>query len=525
VPERETGEPAPLWAYLRKSRALGDSDDPTLLGTHRDLLARLIAADGHAPPREYWEEIGSAESIEARPVFCRLLASIEALPANSGGTLYVVDLLRLTRGSGADWARIDAALQRAGIRVRTRSRLFDPREPDDATWMEFEVFFGRMELRYMKARAALKRAQMVRDGQIRTGRVPFGYRWDLKKKQPTPHPDQFPLLQYACREILTTSVQRIAAHIGIPTDTLFRALHNPTICGWPAQRFMDRPPGREPNRHGWRLPRAEWIWPERPGDYPAACSRAEWDAIQAALASRNRERSKTDAGNGWCRDVLRFEGATGRVRLGTYNDHRRPGSNRPDMSHPTYDLIRPDGPPLTIARDLVHAAAVAALTAVFSRPQGLAIAAAVLQRQQEAERAPAASGRPLEALRADVARERQRWARLKESEFDPDPEAARAARTAQETVRARLRGLLAECETLEQRASAPPELQQAAPVLAALSEQFPTVWEILPDPSRRVVVRAMLAAIHVSVQPRRGSRPAVREVVAVELQEWVPRPA
>jgi hypothetical protein len=494
--------------YLRKSRALGDAEDPGLLATHRALLFALAEADGVAvDPAAVHEEIGSAEEIEARPVFRQLLARWERLPRGTGGVLYVVDLIRLTRGSGADWARIHAALAAAGIKVRTRTRLFDPRDPDDTTWMEFEAFFGRVELRYMKARAALARAKMVRDGQVLTGRVPFGYRWDAKKKQPEPDPVTFPLLREACRQALTRSVERIGQELGVSQGRLLTALRNPLICGWPAQRYQARPPDREPRARDYYMPRDQWRWADEPGTYPAACSRPEWEAIQDALAARLRGREKTGK-EGWCRDVLRFDGAAGRVRLGAQHTAL------------TYDLIRKGEPRLYVFREAVHRAALETLTALFRGDCGADLLRMAHRSLELREAAAVAPERQQEALRRELDRERQKLAGLAEARYDPDPEEARAAATAYAAVRTRIRHVMAALAmTAERRPQ--PELAALLPVLTDLRDNFAGIWDLLLVDERRMVTRTLIDSILVRVVPGRGSWPGVRQVLAVNLAPWI----
>src|SRR5438132_12707662 len=125
-----------VWAYTRRSRHLGDPDDPNLLCAHLAALQRLAAADGVCiPPRNIRTEIGSGESISGRPVFAELLREWEALPANAEGIVYVVEPSRLSRGSNAERGRILDALIRAKLLVISPERRYDPSSPnDELTW-------------------------------------------------------------------------------------------------------------------------------------------------------------------------------------------------------------------------------------------------------------------------------------------------------------------------------------------------------------------------------------------------------
>jgi len=78
------------WAilYLRKSRDKAELADPDLLHKHRRELLRLAAEAGHeVQPDRVFEEVGSGDTLRARPVCRAMLEAISRLPRGHGGAL------------------------------------------------------------------------------------------------------------------------------------------------------------------------------------------------------------------------------------------------------------------------------------------------------------------------------------------------------------------------------------------------------------------------------------------------------
>ncbi len=506
------------WLYLRKSRALGDPDDPNLLEAHRTEMIRLVALDGALLlPANIREEIGSGEHIEERPRFCALLNEWRRLPSGSGGTVYVTEVARLSRGSQTEWGSIEDALRRACIKIRTRRRLFDLNDLDDCNWLEWEVLYSRFELRMNKIRFAARRAEMVRDGQIRTGRVPWGYTWDKAEKKPKPHAERFPLLQQLCREARSRSVHELAVLYGLPESTLLWTLTSPMICGWPAQRYRSYVPEKGHRKPGWRLPPEDWIWPERAGTYAAACTRPEWEALQAAIRGRALVRDRPGSDAGWCRDIVSFVGHPGRAYLGAVRPPGRPG-------YFSYDLRPPDGRRLYIERGPVHEAATEALRRAFTEPDWLR--GALAQYEKNARERTAHATVDGAAVRRQLTRERARLTGLAKAQYDPDTtaESLLALRSAQvdtETAIERLKEDLARAEAVPPLEVDLAEIWDDLPSLCQGFEQYWNDAEALPDASRRRLARLCLAAVPVVVDPERSRRPIYREVLTPEYRDWL----
>jgi DNA invertase Pin-like site-specific DNA recombinase len=499
------------WLHVRKSRHLADPDDPKLLAAHKETLLRLALADGvPIPPEHIIAEVESGEFLSQRSAFRAWLEEIERLPEGSGGILYTIAVDRLSRGPLSERARIQEALQRAAILIRTPAGTTDLSDPDEELLAEVRGSLARQELRRFKARLALKRVDKLRRGEILTGGVPYGYRWSKDTGQPEPRPDQFPILQAWCREVLTTSAQRLSRRYGVSGSIVLRALHSPVLCGWSARRYVmgENSAGKRVAR---LLPRSQWVWAEQPGGWAPACTRAEWEAIQAVLAARDSRPEWTRATeDGWCRDVLQFQGAPAGawVRLETGG------------GGPVYAGVDP----VTrrrfayVPREQVHRAATAALGPLIARPDFLAaVAAAVQEQQQQVAAAPTAPD-----LLARIAALRTQ---LERAVRDGLQAAGEETRLAHQRVQ---RELEQEIQSLRRQLGSANGARTAdlAPLLreaAVLLGDFPAGWETLPGTFKRALVRALLVALPVVIEPAPAYHPRRREVLAPVWQPWVPQ--
>lgn len=509
------------WQYTRKSRALGDPDDPELLAHHLSALQRLVAADGASiPPERILTEVGSGETIADRPVFSGLLGALERLPANVGGTIYCLELERLSRGSMAERGRIADALARANIKIRTPARIYDLRNADDLFLFSILSSAGQHELGKYKERQARKFAEMTRAGKICSGEVPFGYLRDTERKTLRPDPVKFPILREWCQLIPTVSVVRLAARYGVPKTTVANTLRNPVIAGWAPRRYGRRPGLRSERITSRRLPPEEWLWPEQEGDWESAITLAEWRAIQAVMDAREDRRLKTRAENGWCRDRLEFEGAAGcHVNLSSYQPME--GGVRTHV--PTYDVRRPGQVRLYVPRVLVHEAALEEMRRLLSDRQRVADALAWYQQHAALEAEIADTAEEAEKARRQLERQRGTLVNLALSLADPDlpPERRHATEQAQEQCDqeiSRLRG------RLEQLRSATVAVAAVDHLIETFPEAF-TDWEVLwgemTEGEKRATVNAVFSRIVVRITGRGQGRPFTREVVLIEPLAWL----
>lgn len=494
--------------YLRKSRALGDPDDPGLLAHHRAALLRLAEQDGvHIPPENIIQEVGSSETINGRPKFAAKVAEWEAGQARAR-VIYVTELERLSRASLQEAGRIMEALRGAGVKVRTFGRTYDLAGSDDEFFYALGSILSRRELQKYKERVEWRRQEQVRQGMIRTGKPPWGYVWDRNgpgRGVLRPHPDRFPLLVAICREVIFTSIRQLAVRYGVPASTLDWTLANPAICGYPARRFRATLPGavRTPRP----LPRALWVWPEQPGDYPAACTRAEWEQIQAVIEARQTRRQKTGFDeHGWARDVLTFVGRPGPVRLASMSPR-----------HLLYEQVTPGAPRCHVRREAVHAVVYAALRRVLTDPEALSVAFA---RRAEPEAGAGAAALVNERQRLRDALERL----TEERAMLTDEEGRHASLRVQQRLEQELRRLNEALARAAREREAPADDGLAPALLARLAESFPVVWEQLTGPEKRALVNALIRSVPVQVEKPAGSRLFVREFLPVVYQPWVPVP-
>jgi DNA invertase Pin-like site-specific DNA recombinase len=499
-----------VWIVLRKSR--DEKDDPEILAKHRATLTRLLREDGHDPDRCCWvEEIGSSETIDRRPEFRQALQEWQRLPRKSGGRVYAMGWDRLSKGSMSQQGLIQDTMRRAGLLLRTPSGLFDLTDSDDEFSLDAQGFVGRAEQRLFRKRVNEARKAMVREGRLLTGKPSFGYDWDYKRKVPVPNAD-FPVLQALCRDALQLSSYQLAKKYGIPAGTVLYILKNPRNCGWPAKRWF--PHGGERNWKGpsEQVPREQWIWPEKPGDYPAACTREEWEQIQRVLTERNDRRSKTNSDHGWCVGVVHFAGQENPVRLGVYA--------YPGHKTLTYESPRKGGR-LYIARDVVHAAAEEHLFDLASRPAFVLAALHDYREAKAAEIHSRAPGAVLEAVSRDLEKERAAFDRLNRRLLEEeDEEEIRSLTTLKRQIRVRLDALQETARALQQPVVSVPALD-VLKISAGTLAGLPGRWASLDSRTRRLWVEAFLAEIRCVCEPSLGRRAWRREVLGVRPRGWL----
>lgn len=513
------------WVYSRRSRALGDPDDPSLMAAHLSALARLAASDGVAvDPANIRTEVGSGERIADRPVFAALVDEWQRLPPGAGGILYCTEPARLSRGDEAESGELLRLFTRADIKVRTPGQSFDFNRPEDRFRYSLASAVSHLELNLNKQRVALKRAEMTAAGQVITGKVPFGYRWVKSPGQqsgqrvpgyPEPDKEQWPILLALIRDIFSEGVETLARRYGLSPTTVRSTLRSPMICGYPARRHASHQ-GTKPWKQPYHLlPREVWTWPERPGEYEAACTREQWEAIQQVLAARYTRRGRTGAPreSGWATSAVAFAGFPGRVRLSAVSVHGR--------SIPTYERPRQGAPHLYVARAPVHAEARRALSQLSRQPELLAYCLQV-ERARQARLPPAAPD--TEALARRLERERGRLVNLQTQAADPE---ARPA--ALQGLRQAVNACVEEIESLEAALSALQEAPAARPDLAVLTENLPLLtaedfneeWEEATGTEKAALVGTCLAALPVEVEVLPGKRARRRDVLPAVYAPWL----
>lgn len=502
-------EPEPL-AYLRKSRDPAELRDPDILSKHRNELQRLAAHDGRplAAPNVY-EEIGSGEHIASRPRFQAALAVLaeQAERGRRGGLMYVMDVDRLSRGQMVERAYVLQSLAAAGRRVRIPGNIIDLEDPDQRLLYQVKGDLAENELAKYKVRVKRAWDEMLRNGQVRSGHVPqIGYRWS-KDHGVIVIPAEFEMLQCLLRDAFSLSIERLALKYGRNENQVCQIIRNPFVCGWPARRW------RAAGRGSKRLPREQWEWPERAGDYPAAMEREEWERLQLAIDGRrlNRDSYRSDAG--WCRDIVRFLGGPDRGAVLAVHSY-------PGYRVETYELIPPGQKRLYVPRETVHSAAEAEMRRILTEP---AVLDFVERLPDVYERAKKRSSSSAAAVQRDLTVLRGQMDSLLQRELAAtDGEEVASIARVRAQVKATIARKRAELEAAQAESPDLPALEIAAgmPMLLA---NWTECWGSLPARTKRLAVNAFLLGVLVEINEVPGQRRRRREVVEIERRSWLER--
>ncbi|MBA2704796.1 MAG: recombinase family protein [Blastocatellia bacterium] len=508
---------AAAWVYTRKSRALGDpDDDPYILAHQREALLRLATQQGlQVPPDHVIEEIGSGEHLTTRPRFAALLETLQK-EGNSGAVLYVSGIERISRAGMALAGQIFEVLVTAGVCIQTTTQRYDLTDNNQRLFVWFSMGLGRHGLDAYREAVKARKEQLLRDGEPVTGAAPYGYCWN-KNAEKLPgqpprgrlevDPGPFAVVRALFQEAPAMSIVTLAQRYHLSHSRVRYILRNPVYTGYPAQHCrMLRVDGK---RWMQLLPPDQWKWPERPGNYPPAVSRAQFAAVQQAIDSRFSRYARGKAINGWCRDLLFLQGE--RVHASLTSQPWRPGHV------PVYRLVAADGTVSFYPRAAIHSAAEDRLLAALSQPQLLAEAFALeSEARAQAEQQPADR---LDRQRHQLISARQQLVGLK-LQFAADDEDRLALREAEQKLKREIEALKNEVATAVQQ-----PLRGLAP-LAALPvspAEIGAAWNDQPEDMKRAVANALLAGIHLEIERAPGRRNATRRILRVDYAPWYAR--
>lgn len=169
-------------AYLRKSRAdleLEKSSGVDTLQRHRDII-KQTAKYMNLVITDWYEEVVSGETIEARPEVQKMLLKVEQ-GIYSG--IFVVDVDRLARGDTADQSRISKAFSFSHTKIITPSKIYDPDNDADEEYFEFNLFMSRREYKTINKRLNRGRISSVNEGKYIGSICPYGYSKEKLKGQ------------------------------------------------------------------------------------------------------------------------------------------------------------------------------------------------------------------------------------------------------------------------------------------------------------------------------------------------------
>lgn len=216
--------------YLRKSRKDDDAGFADTLSRHEKMLMDYADRMGLAiHEQDIYREIVSGESIEARPQMQRLLKAVEMRTYTA---VLCIELERLSRGNGADQARILKAFQFSNTKIITLNKTYDLASDDefDEEFFEFGLFMSRREYKTIKRRLLRGRMQSQQEGYFIGSTLPFGY-GKIKNPDGKGHilvpNEQTPILQmifrrYAAGDLLADIVQDLNA-AGVQTASSLNA--------------------------------------------------------------------------------------------------------------------------------------------------------------------------------------------------------------------------------------------------------------------------------------------------------------
>lgn len=107
-------------------------------------------------------EIGSADTIDGRPVFREILE--KDMPSGRYDSIAVREISRLGRGNFADAGRIYNAIIKNKIYIITPTKIYDPNNKSDLRSIRFELFLSREEYELTKDRLWYGRDEKAKKG-------------------------------------------------------------------------------------------------------------------------------------------------------------------------------------------------------------------------------------------------------------------------------------------------------------------------------------------------------------------------
>lgn len=224
-------------SYIRRSRQDVVRERKTnedTLTEQRELMKDLLQRIGFTDS-PIFEEIGSGDSIDNRPVFKDLLKSLEKKKPNTVA-IAVKEISRLGRGSMTDMGRVYDILRSKRIFIITPFKIYDPLNQEDDMQIQFYMFISRVELQMTKRRMTEARATYASRGKWMTGGggIPFGYEFEPKKQILIPHNENKEIVKrifemYANERIGYNGISNRFKKEGLPSPTNNAYWHPNTI--------------------------------------------------------------------------------------------------------------------------------------------------------------------------------------------------------------------------------------------------------------------------------------------------------
>lgn len=162
--------------YLRKSRDESQGKED-ILSKHRMQLVELCERNGW----EYviYEEVGSSDSLEARPKMMQLLDDVKDGLYDG---VVVMDYDRLSRGDELDAAIIKRTFRDAGVVIHTPQKTYNLADEDEEFLMTIVAGAARIEYQRTKRRLQRGKVNGAKQGKWVQGNPPYPYFYDSEKK-------------------------------------------------------------------------------------------------------------------------------------------------------------------------------------------------------------------------------------------------------------------------------------------------------------------------------------------------------
>ena len=300
--------------YLRLSRGEGLDD----LNTHERRLIRKC--DEHNWSYEMYKEIGSGSTIKDRPVMQQLLNDIERELFDA---VIVVDLDRLSRGSGADNDRILYALKTSNtlVVVENPYQILDANNESDEDMIVFKGMIARMEFKQIVKRLKVGKRMKKEQGLWVSSATPYGYKVDSKTRKLTPDDEESKVVVlikdlflegYSCADIAWELNKRKAVTRGAlewRSERIATILHNEVYVGTIVYNKTEGSRKKEENKQYSitkpfrNIPKEEWR--RLYNAHPPLFTHEEFEEIerrfeQSPKSKRTTEKNTTYALTGLC---------------------------------------------------------------------------------------------------------------------------------------------------------------------------------------------------------------------------------
>lgn len=310
--------------YLRKSQ----TDDPLLtveevLAKHEQMLDDWVDTHqpegGPVPEANRFREIGSGETISARPAMREMLRLVESPKIKA---IMCVEPSRLSRGDLEDIGYLVKILRYTNTLVITLQYTYDLNDERDRDLFERELMRGNEYLEYTKKIRLNGRLASVKNGNFIGQSAPYGYKKvEVKEGKSTcytlaPHPEQAPIVKRIFEMYrdglgaVKIAEQLDHEHVPAPKgkkwspESIPLMLSNVHYLG--KVKWNERKTVRtvEDGRVKVSRPRAEEFLVFE-GKHPAIIDRELWDAVQAIKGKHPRNHKAKNltnplAGLLWC---------------------------------------------------------------------------------------------------------------------------------------------------------------------------------------------------------------------------------